>query len=114
MRRFKSLRSAQRYLSTHAAVYNTFNVHRHLVSDKTHRASLSRNGHMANRNRGGLTIAGGADTSRSRRANVTTPLASSPTSADTQPDLELSRGQLPESLLEHRRGGSPSGARLGV
>ena len=31
--RFKSPRSAQRPLSMHAAVYNTFNLQRHLVSD---------------------------------------------------------------------------------
>ena len=35
MQRFKSARSAQRFLSIQATVYNTFNVQRHLISRKT-------------------------------------------------------------------------------
>jgi len=35
MQRFKSARSAQRFLSAHSAVHNTCNVQRHLVSRKT-------------------------------------------------------------------------------
>ena len=38
MQRFKSPRSAQRFLSVHAAVQNAFNVQRHLVSRNTLRA----------------------------------------------------------------------------
>src|SRR3981189_2481163 len=38
MQRFKSARSAQRFLSIHASVHNTFNPQRHLVSRSTLRA----------------------------------------------------------------------------
>jgi putative transposase len=38
MQRFKSARSAQRFLSVHAAVHNTFNLQRHLISRSTLRA----------------------------------------------------------------------------
>jgi putative transposase len=37
MQGFKSAKSAQRFMSVHAAVYNTFNVQRHLISRPTHR-----------------------------------------------------------------------------
>jgi transposase-like protein len=35
MQRFKSAGSAQRFLSSHSAVHNTFNTQRHLVSRRT-------------------------------------------------------------------------------
>jgi putative transposase len=35
MQRFKSARSAQHFLGRHAAVHNTFNLQRHLVSRST-------------------------------------------------------------------------------
>lgn len=37
MRKFKSVEQAQRFLNTHAAVYNLFNLGRHLVSAKNYR-----------------------------------------------------------------------------
>jgi len=37
MQRFKSAGSAQKFLSTHAAAHNTFNVQRHLTSAQSHR-----------------------------------------------------------------------------
>jgi len=42
MRRFKSTQQAQRFLSAHAAVYNLFNLGRHLVSAKNYRIFRSR------------------------------------------------------------------------
>ena len=35
MQRFKSARSAQRFLSAHSAVHNTFTLQRHLISRRT-------------------------------------------------------------------------------
>lgn len=37
MRRFKSVRQAQRFLGAHAAVFNLFNLGRHLVSASHYR-----------------------------------------------------------------------------
>jgi len=37
MRKFKSLQQAQRFLNVHAAIYNLFNLGRHLVSAKHYR-----------------------------------------------------------------------------
>ena len=42
MQRFKSAGSAQLFLSAHAAVYNTFNVQRHLTSAQSHPCSAPR------------------------------------------------------------------------
>jgi transposase-like protein len=38
MQRFKSPGSAQRFVSMHSAVYNVFNLQRHLISRRTLRA----------------------------------------------------------------------------
>ncbi len=40
MQQFKSPRSAQRFLSVHASIYNIFNVQRHLISRNTLRQFL--------------------------------------------------------------------------
>ena len=42
MRRFKSMQQAQRFLTVHAAVYNLFNLGRHLVSATNYRFCRSR------------------------------------------------------------------------
>ncbi len=42
MKRFKSPGSAQRFLSTHATVYNVFNIQRHLISRGTLRVFRDR------------------------------------------------------------------------
>ena len=56
MQRYKSPGSAQKFLSTHAAVYNIFNIQRHLTSAQTHRALRGGDGHMADRRRSSLKI----------------------------------------------------------
>ncbi|MFC1681314.1 DDE-type integrase/transposase/recombinase [Pseudomonadota bacterium] len=38
MRRFKSIRQAQSFLGVHAAIYNLFNLGRHLVSASQYRS----------------------------------------------------------------------------
>ena len=35
MQRFKSAKSAQRFLSVHSSIYNLFNIQRHLISRNT-------------------------------------------------------------------------------
>lgn len=50
MQRFKSPGSAQRFVSMHSAVYNVFNLQRHLISRRTlrvFRAEAMKQWHMA-------------------------------------------------------------------
>jgi putative transposase len=42
MRRFESVRQAQRFLGIHAAVYNLFNLGRHFISAKHYRVFRQR------------------------------------------------------------------------
>jgi putative transposase len=67
MQGFKSSGSAQRFLSTHATVYNIFNVQRHLTSAQTHRDSGAA---AMNTWRAGVAV---VSFSRSLFDNVTTP-----------------------------------------
>ena len=55
MQGFKIIGSAQRFLSFHAAAYNTFNVQRHLTSASTHRVSELGHADVERRHRRGLS-----------------------------------------------------------
>jgi transposase-like protein len=57
MQRFKSARSAQRFFSMHAAVHNTFNLQRHLISRSTLRILSSRSSERMAECGGGSVIA---------------------------------------------------------
>src|SRR5215207_3329273 len=57
MQRFKSPGSAQRFLSTHAAVHNTFNLQRHLISRRTLRLFRRGRSAMADRDYRSLSTA---------------------------------------------------------
>ena len=55
MQGFKSAGSAQRFLSVHATVHNTFNVQRHITSARTHRTLDIGDADMARSRRRGLS-----------------------------------------------------------
>ena len=74
MQRFKSSGSAQRFLSAHAAVFNTFNVQRHLTSASTHRTFRAAARARGARQSRLLEISRVACPSRSFVANVTRPV----------------------------------------
>jgi hypothetical protein len=76
MQRFKSARSAQRFLNMHAAVQNTFNLQRHLVSRSTLRIFQAE---AANQWQDAIAAAGAPDLAlypfRLRQVNLTMPAA---------------------------------------
>ena len=73
MQRFKSAGSAQKFLSAHAAVYNTFNVQRHLTSAQSHGRAPHRGDEHVARGRGRMKTLSLIVRSRSWRSNVTMP-----------------------------------------
>ncbi len=78
MQRFKSSGSAQRFMSVHAAVYNDFNVQRHLTSRSTlreFRAEAMENWKAAN---GGLNCWEAISSHASRRLPVKMPTRATP------------------------------------
>ena len=74
MKRFKSPGSAQRFLSIHAAVYNVFNVQRHLISRRTLRViSCSGYADLAPRGNRSVNRCGHAHLACKFPINVTVP-----------------------------------------
>jgi putative transposase len=73
MQRFKSAGSAQKFLSTHAAVYNTFNVQRHLTSAQSHRVLRAAAMTTWRVRRGGLKNSYGVVRPCASHGNVTMP-----------------------------------------
>jgi hypothetical protein len=78
MQGFKSPGSAQRFLSTHAAAYNNFNVQRHLISARTHRAFRAAAMNVCARPLPSLENGRGLKFSCSSSKNVTMPFGIAP------------------------------------